>query len=143
MATFTTGELVIIQGLQAKPEHNGAAAHVLSFDNAKGRYVVQLEGSGTTLSLKPANLMRKGKGPTDSEMVFVDGDEAIGLTPEEAAQIAAMRKQAEEAPPAAQDEAPPTPAAPAAPAAPAHAGPHRPSDGEGGGWGGGGWRRGA
>ena len=107
MATFSTGELVLVQGLQSKPEHNGTAASVLSFDDAKGRYVVQLVGSGTTLSLKPVNLARKGAGgPTDSEMVFVDGDEAIGLTPEEAAQIAAMRKQAEEAPevPAAEAE---------------------------------------
>ena len=51
------GQAVCIQGLKAKPELNAKMASVLSYDEAKGRYNVMVEGGGTVLALKRANLV--------------------------------------------------------------------------------------
>ena len=53
---FALGSTVVVQGLQAKPEHNDKKASVIGFDAAKGRYNVTLTDSGVVLALKPANL---------------------------------------------------------------------------------------
>lgn len=61
-AAFALGSAVVVQGLQAKPEHNGQAASVLGWDEAKGRYRVSLSGSGVVLALKPSNLTAAAPG---------------------------------------------------------------------------------
>merc|ERR1712187_232987 len=48
------GTAVVVHGLESKPEHNGKTARILKFDESKGRYDVDVEG--TTLSLRPRNL---------------------------------------------------------------------------------------
>ena len=50
------GQRVVIDGLVAKPEHNGTQGAALSFDPISGRYNVQLDSTGTILALKPQNL---------------------------------------------------------------------------------------
>ena len=50
------GQRVVIDGLVAKPEHNGTQGAALSFDPTSGRYNVQLDSTGTILALKPQNL---------------------------------------------------------------------------------------
>ena len=50
------GQRVVIDGLVAKPEHNGTQGAALSFDPVSGRYNVQLDSTGTILALKPQNL---------------------------------------------------------------------------------------
>ena len=49
-------ERVRIVGLQAKPEHNGSVGRAILFDRDAKRYGVELEGSGTTLKVREANL---------------------------------------------------------------------------------------
>ena len=44
-----------VRGLQARPELNGSTAVVVSFDESKGRYNVEIPG-GSVMALKPANL---------------------------------------------------------------------------------------
>lgn len=51
------GSVVVIFGLEAKPEHNGAVGVIEKHIEKKGRCAVKLDdGTGTVLSLKPANL---------------------------------------------------------------------------------------
>ena len=51
------GDVVLISGLQARPEFNGAHALVEAWDDAKGRYTVRiLDGAQTVLALKGTNL---------------------------------------------------------------------------------------
>ena len=52
---FSAGDVVVIEGLQSKPELNGCKARVGTFDVATGRHHVALE-DGKSLALKPANL---------------------------------------------------------------------------------------
>ena len=54
------GQRVVIDGLVAKPEHNGTQGAALSFDPISGRYNVQLDSTGTILALKPQNLQPTG-----------------------------------------------------------------------------------
>ena len=60
--TLETGTVVIIRGLKAKPELNGKAATVESFNEESGRYNVKLE-AGDIFALKPEALRpnRPGK----------------------------------------------------------------------------------
>ena len=50
------GRRVALRELQSRPELNGQEGMAMTFDEAKGRYGVHLEGSGTVLALKPDNL---------------------------------------------------------------------------------------
>mmetsp|Transcript_6618 Transcript_6618/g.15841 ORF Transcript_6618/g.15841 Transcript_6618/m.15841 type:complete len:316 (-) Transcript_6618:206-1153(-) len=50
----TNGVRVRIQGLVAKPEHNGSLGKVQSYDGSKGRYAIRLE-NGVGLSIKRSN----------------------------------------------------------------------------------------
>ena len=52
---LASGERVTVQGLQSKPELNGARAIVLEFDKTTGRYATMLL-SGKEVALKPANV---------------------------------------------------------------------------------------
>ena len=54
------GDVVRVDGLMSKPELNGREARVLGYDEAKGRYGVQLVDGGTQLSLKPTNVVVVG-----------------------------------------------------------------------------------
>jgi len=54
LGRFNAGDVVIIEGLKAKPELNGCKARVGTFDVATGRHHVVLE-DGTALSIKPSN----------------------------------------------------------------------------------------
>ena len=49
------GRRVVINGLVAKPELNGRAGTAVSFDDDKGRYLVELDD--TSLMIKPCNLL--------------------------------------------------------------------------------------
>jgi hypothetical protein len=51
------GDVVRVDGLMSKPELNGREARVLRYDEAKGRYAVELAQGGTQLSLKPTNVV--------------------------------------------------------------------------------------
>ena len=50
------GQRVVVDGLVAKPEHNGTQGAALSFDPISGRYSVLMDSTGTILALKPQNL---------------------------------------------------------------------------------------
>ena len=47
---------VVIIGIVAKPELNGRTGTALSFDDDKGRYLVELDQSSASLMIKPCNL---------------------------------------------------------------------------------------
>jgi hypothetical protein len=51
------GSRVVINGLVAKPEHNGRTDTVVTFDDAKGRYSVELDSTSSSLMIKPCNLL--------------------------------------------------------------------------------------
>ena len=59
------GKRVVINGLAAKPELNGRTGTVLSFDDAEGRYFVELDLShdetSTSFTIKPCNLTVSGQ----------------------------------------------------------------------------------
>ena len=55
LGQFNAGDVVVIGGLQSKPELNGCKARVGTFDVATGRHHIALE-DGKTLALKPSNL---------------------------------------------------------------------------------------
>ena len=55
LGQFNAGDVVVIGGLQSKPELNGCKGCVGAFDVATGRHHVALE-DGRALALKPANL---------------------------------------------------------------------------------------
>lgn len=50
------GTAVNIRDLKSAAEHNGKTGKVKGWDDSKGRYEVELESDGSTLSLKPQNL---------------------------------------------------------------------------------------
>ena len=62
---------VIVHGVKAKPELNGKRGGVVSFDDTKGRYILQLEGNnmGDRTSLAPANVQ-----PVVSRARVLEGD---------------------------------------------------------------------
>jgi hypothetical protein len=51
------GRRVVINGLVAKPELNGRTGTAVSFDDAKGRYSVELDGASSSFMIKPCNLL--------------------------------------------------------------------------------------
>jgi hypothetical protein len=51
------GRSVVINGLVAKPHLNGHTGTALSFDDDKGRYLVELDQSSASLMIKPCNLL--------------------------------------------------------------------------------------
>ena len=51
-----SGQRVLVHGLEGRPELNGQRGLVGSYDAAKGRYAVTLEGGGDGILLKAANL---------------------------------------------------------------------------------------
>jgi hypothetical protein len=51
------GRRVVINGLVAKPELNGRTGTAVSFDDDKGRYSVELDGTSSSLLIKPCNLL--------------------------------------------------------------------------------------
>ena len=55
---FKAGDVVVIEGLVSKPEHNGSTARVVSTDLVTGRHHVELFKCGTLLSIKPSNARR-------------------------------------------------------------------------------------
>ena len=54
---FKAGDVVVIEGLQSKPECNGCTARVRT-DLVTGRHQVELFKCGTVLSIKPSNARR-------------------------------------------------------------------------------------
>lgn len=65
MAGLATGAVVLIQGLQARPELNGQAAKVVTFDRKSGRFEVELLGGtskGSRVKPKAANLKPLSQG---------------------------------------------------------------------------------
>ena len=57
-----SGCRVRINDLQARPELNGRYGVAGSFDAAKGRYAVAVDGGVEAVLLKPANLQNVGNG---------------------------------------------------------------------------------
>ena len=55
--TQLLGSRVVINGLVAKRELNGRACTAVSFDEDKGRYSVELDGTSSSLMIKPCNLL--------------------------------------------------------------------------------------
>lgn len=50
------GQRVVVDGLVARPEHNGTQGAALSFDPVSGRYNILMDSTGGVLALKPQNL---------------------------------------------------------------------------------------
>ena len=53
---FAAGSIVVLTGLQSKPELNGRRGEVVGYSKRKGRYKVAVEGREKLLSLKPSNV---------------------------------------------------------------------------------------
>jgi hypothetical protein len=51
------GRRVVINGLVAKPDLNGCTGTAVRFDDATGRYSVELDGISSSFMLKPCNLL--------------------------------------------------------------------------------------
>ncbi len=56
--TISRGTVVSLKGLQSRPERNGDRGEIQSYDSLTGRYVVVLEDTEETMSVKPANLLQ-------------------------------------------------------------------------------------
>jgi hypothetical protein len=56
--TIPVGTVVSLKGLQSQPERNGDRGEIQDFDDASGRYVVNLEDSDEFLRVKPSNLLQ-------------------------------------------------------------------------------------
>ena len=54
--------LMIVDGLKARPELNGAVVEVHAFDDSSGRHVV-ITADGESLKLKPSNLLSFADAP--------------------------------------------------------------------------------
>ena len=63
------GKRVIVEGLASKPELNGSRGVATSFDDAKGRYNVQLDDGGQ-MALKPANVQPEEPASTSDVPKF-------------------------------------------------------------------------
>merc|ERR1719387_968138 len=57
---FSSGEVVEIHGLQAKPELNGQRCRLRAFLPADGRWTADVEGRAEPVKIKEANLRRLG-----------------------------------------------------------------------------------
>lgn len=56
--TISPGTVVSLKGLQSRPERNGDRGEVQQFDPRSGRYIVILEDTDETMSVKPSNLLQ-------------------------------------------------------------------------------------
>lgn len=56
--TIPAGTIVSLKGLQSRPERNGDRGQVQQYDSRSGRYIVQLEDTDETMSVKPTNLLQ-------------------------------------------------------------------------------------
>lgn len=56
--TIAPGTVVSLKGLTSRPERNGDRGEVQQYDARSGRYVVVLEDTDETMSVKPANLLQ-------------------------------------------------------------------------------------
>lgn len=68
---LNTGDQVTLRGLQSRPELNGKSGHVLSYDDGKKRYVVQIDGE--RLSVKPSNLLDHGLSQEETQKAWESG----------------------------------------------------------------------
>ena len=57
-SALSVGGKVTVQGLKGAPQHNGKEGVIQSFEQAKGRYVVELS-TGETLALKTDKTVRR------------------------------------------------------------------------------------
>lgn len=62
-AAIAVGAAVRISGLVGRPELNGCLGKVTSFDGAKNRFGVAVEGRDETVALKPTNLSTHAEEP--------------------------------------------------------------------------------
>lgn len=72
-ATWNAGTKVAIQGLVGAAQHNGKTGTLLSFDSAKGRFTVALDGGGggtPQLAVKPGNVAVQALGLGQKVSVF-------------------------------------------------------------------------
>ena len=56
--TIAPGTIVSLKNLQSRPERNGDRGEVQQYDARSGRYIVLLEDTEETMSVKPANLLQ-------------------------------------------------------------------------------------
>jgi len=56
--TISQGTIVSLKGLQSRPERNGDRGEVRQYDQRSGRYIVELEDTEETMSVKPTNLLQ-------------------------------------------------------------------------------------
>lgn len=56
--TIPNGTVVSLKGLISKPERNGDQGIIRQYDRSKGRYIVMLEDSEETMSVKASNLLQ-------------------------------------------------------------------------------------
>ena len=68
---YEPGEVVEVQGLQGKPEHNSKLASIVGWDAARGRYDIRLGGSGIRILIKPDNLSLPAGSAADAAAVPV------------------------------------------------------------------------
>ena len=53
------GTVVSLKGLVSRPEKNGDRGEIQQYDPNSGRYIVHLEDTDETMSVKASNLLRK------------------------------------------------------------------------------------
>ena len=78
--SLQAGDAVMLKGLKGAPQHNGKQGIIQEFDGAKARFVVKLDGTDVSFSLKPENLSRvvpndAGEDATDTLMRSDDAEE--------------------------------------------------------------------
>ena len=86
------GTVVSLKGLVSKPERNGDRGVIRQYSKQKGRYVVELEDSNETMSVKPSNLLQhvkvkihdiKGQpelnGKTGTILTWIQGKERYNI----------------------------------------------------------------
>jgi histone H4 len=108
--SFSPGDEVMVRGLQSRPELNGGLGQVGRFDSKKGRYIVLLERTGTTVAVKAINLeplddggLADQESSSDSECSSEEGvveeeekDPDQGEEPEPQPQAASAQSAVEE-----------------------------------------------
>eukprot|EP00934_Nitzschia_sp_Nitz4_P002808 Nitzschia sp. Nitz4//scaffold70_size99833//54540//55881//NITZ4_004597-RA/size99833-snap-gene-0.146-mRNA-1//-1//CDS//3329557141//2798//frame0 len=56
--TIEPGTIVSLKGLQSRPDRNGDRGEIRQYDQRTGRYIVVLEDTEETMSVKPANILQ-------------------------------------------------------------------------------------
>eukprot|EP00933_Yihiella_yeosuensis_P038326 TRINITY_DN3226_c1_g1_i1.p1 TRINITY_DN3226_c1_g1~~TRINITY_DN3226_c1_g1_i1.p1 ORF type:complete len:434 (-),score=92.32 TRINITY_DN3226_c1_g1_i1:336-1637(-) len=74
---FSNGARVRIQGLQSAPGMNGKTATVLRYDDAAGRYVIEIDEGLGQKSLRPDNLVEVARPSGFSSSGFSEGAAAF------------------------------------------------------------------